>query len=183
MKHFLLIGLCLFMVSPAFAESANYYHQGLYFELGGGKNLGDQSEYNPTPAGTVIDVGYSFDPQWSAQLQWIDLTWESKYTIIYTTEDRILPEIKWTPFIGVVQPYALAGVGMSFQTVTDDSGEGHLIPPQNYSYFDMMLGAGAHTNFKSFINIFVEAHCNVIFVTSGITASTVPLFGGIQLDI
>ena len=119
MKHFLLMCLFLSVVSVVYGQEAEtpplpgasstlgatnspYHHQGLYLELGGGKNAEAEPGFNPTPAGSFIALGYAFDPHWSAQIQWLEFISESKYTT--PTEDRY-----GSQFCGLAAPKLLGG--------------------------------------------------------------------------
>jgi hypothetical protein len=157
-----------------------YHHVGLYGQWAGVKEVNEDAGFDPTPGGGMAALGYDFDETWSAQVQWMELVSETDF--VGLTEDRIIPEIKWTPFSHVVEPFVLAGAGLEAEAVGGGAFNTDSVSTKNYFYFDGLLGAGLQTDFKFFVNLFVEAQCNFLFGSSAGVHVTVPVGGGLQFD-
>lgn len=165
--------------TPSASPNTRSSHRGVYFELGGGVDL-PASQGGQSGGDGHFRLGYAFDSHWSAQVEY-QVTFPYQTDYLTTQNDRVIPEMKWVPGPGEIEPYLVGGLGLEFFTASGGYWNSQTYRDRISSYPDFTLGCGVQTCLADAVNLYVEDKYNV-FVASGGTSSEFPLIFGIRAD-
>ena len=160
--------------------SGGVFHKGLYVSLGGGIDVPTGAS-RILPYGTHIDVGYDFDENLSAQLEW-DFFYNNYYSNYLQYDGgsyRFLPELKLMAGPGGLRPYAIGGLGLDYEVYNQFAP---FFVSSRSAYPDLLAGGGIQLNAGNIFIFFLETKINLIWAYNSISTD-IPFTGGFHINL